>query len=192
MKTTIKATTLLLALLVFALHTVEAKDAISLPESAASAGGTGFSLDVGNPDYTDSITVECNSYDFSKCSNGGALISTTSSYTIVSYGGLQQETQQGDMYCNDQNIPFGIGAEFAIQSSLIPYSFTNKTQIHCTGDLIIEAPLDYLFVQYVPYDTRVVQLNSMPLEDTHFIIIAGVVLALASMWLVISLFKKRI
>jgi len=45
---------------------------------------------------------------------------------------------------------------------------------------------------YVPEISATVSTSTMPVTDNHFVIVAGFFLATACMWLIISLFKKRI
>jgi len=164
------------------------------PDSSGGGYSIGSAVDFGNPNYADSEWIDCDG-DSTSCASS-PLISTTSSYTILSYAYMDSDIAI-QISCGSVDLPGnGLGSWLQNTSNTGVWVFHSDVQIHCTGDLNTNTAEGYYVVQYVPYDTRTVvqSTTTMPLTDTHFGIIAGYFLAFWTMIFIVWLFKgqKRI
>lgn len=183
---------LLLALLVIGCSFLisEKTQAQTTLDSAVTDTGLGVSVDFGNPNFPDSLMASGIT-----TSDTVTIISSTTPYTILSFGVTVKNAGDGyELLCNGVNLlpdSAGLG-----NGAWLPTYMINSYngQLHCSGDLEANFPISsigQIWVQYVPYDTRAI-IPNVPLQDTHFVIIAGFLTALASMIFIVSLFRKRI
>lgn len=184
-KSLLKKTTILTAIIAFLfvgvgmIHPVFAQvSSISSPDamSSVTAGGSGMSISDGVNYYQDSLTVSCDGSSGGSCS---ALISTSTPFTILSitvnsgFGlthGYVDDLKCGTVSIGDvhmiQNVYNNLvsaGAYASFGNS--PVVSQTNYPIHCSSNLTTSGYSSYYFIQYVPYDTRLVSPSSATLSD---------------------------
>jgi len=175
----------LLALLVFVggfSHKVEAQMELSSVSTDTTYGGLNVSY--GVPRYSDSL------FTFNTWDLGGdselTLISTSTAYTILSITyAYFNGAPSGTLKCGSIELYTPINA---IPSG----SFTANHEIHCTGNLLYwdsSAGGGHIYVQYVPYDTRVT-LERMEINWTIPALIAAWFSAIVGFFIVLRFARK--
>lgn len=164
----------------------------TLDSSVISTGGDSFSSDVGATHYPDSqykmtycgVGTPCNILDVGTSTiisltiiSGGSVVYSVDINGVCGSWGTENSTWISDM------------EGFSGIQPIRPYSFNSEG--HCTSTVYAESSGDdfYVWLQYVPYDTRI---TTMPLSDTHFAMFAGFFISFCAMIFIIGLFKKRI
>jgi len=182
-------------------HKVEAAGTPITPASTVvSSGGTGISFSMGEypqnttpykPSFTNVTIFGCPS------SCNGTIISSSTTYTVIGISLVTNNLGMVDspsVLCNGVPYPLSGFYSFLSPSGLGGYSsYEIEGYFPCTGNLtyttssVAGASLQFT-VAYVPYDI----MQTMPLSDTHFVLIAEIVIAFWGLIFVVSLFKKKI
>jgi len=119
-----------------------------------SLGGQGLGIDFGNPDYPDSTEIECDN-ESSDCT---LLISTSTPYTILARSSVAIYGDNDPSFeCNSVPLPSQGLNYICSAQGIAPCMYTSYVQYHCSGDLTTNNLLSLYYVQYVPYDTRLVR-----------------------------------
>lgn len=157
-----------------------------------SAYGSANGLDVGVPGYPDSLYADCGGPSGGEC-NSVTLISTTTPYTILNYAisHYPDGSNAVTVGCTGLDLPqSNYGSMFGTEG--YGFAYTNSMQFHCSSDLVTSGSGDkaYVFVQYVPYDTRVVVTTPVSGPNYHdWILVACILIFLVSFSFWPRLFK---
>lgn len=166
----------------------------TLDSSIISDSGNAFNEDVGVSHYPDSQLLMTYCGGGSPCNVLDLATSTILSISLVS-GGSAIDSLDYSSACGawgTANSSWVAGLESYGTSPTHTYSF--NSDVHCNGTVYFHSTNDdfYVWIQYVPYDTRTAIIPNMPLTDTHFALIAGFFIFFSSMMAVLWIFKRKI
>lgn len=137
----------------------QAQRSVITPASAIQIGGNGASIDWGVSGYPDAQFAECSS------PNEGCLIwfATSSPYTILSFAMVDYFGAPDTVNCGGVVFPIQ-NINTWVQYTTDPSSITYNGQIHCSTG-ISTSDVGWYAIQYVPYDTRLIN-NKMNITSS--------------------------
>jgi len=156
--------------------------------SSFTLEGSGINFSIGSDRVMDSYYISTMAGD----SDPHVIFSTSTDYTILNIGVIAQSGYIsllcGEVELIDPNFTNFWSTYF---TTVYSGSYFLTNDIHCSDDLTFTS-LDgaYIAIQYVPYDTRIVDLNPASRGENNFSLGLSILIVLASITLVAFIFNR--